>query len=101
MTGLNLNYEPEIVVDIRGLTREEWLDYRKKGIGGRDVKKLVAVMWRLLWESPHLRQSGIYITTRWVSCLLFRRKKKVTGLQRKSDIGWKILSQKFLSERQG
>lgn len=27
MTGLNLNYEPEIVVDIRGLTREEWLDY--------------------------------------------------------------------------
>ena len=37
MTGLNLNYEPEIVVDISGLTREEWLDYRKKGIGGSDV----------------------------------------------------------------
>ena len=43
MTGLNLNYEPEIVVDIRGLTREEWLDYRKKGIGGSDVAAIMGI----------------------------------------------------------
>ena len=43
MTGLNLNYEPEIVVDISGLTREEWLDYRKKGIGGSDVAAIMGI----------------------------------------------------------
>lgn len=43
MKGLNLNYEPEIVVDISGLTREEWLDYRKKGIGGSDVAAIMGI----------------------------------------------------------
>ena len=43
MTGLNLNYEPEIVVDISELTREEWLDYRKKGIGGSDVAAIMGI----------------------------------------------------------
>ncbi len=36
--GLNLNYGPEVVVeDIRTLTRQEWLQLRKKGIGGSDA----------------------------------------------------------------
>nr|WP_297874362.1 YqaJ viral recombinase family protein [uncultured Blautia sp.] len=43
MTGLNLNYEPKIVVDISELTREEWLDYRKKGIGGSDVAAIMGI----------------------------------------------------------
>jgi len=36
--GLNLNYEPEVVVeDVRTLTRQQWLKERRKGIGGSDA----------------------------------------------------------------
>ena len=41
--SLNLNYKPEAVVDISRLSREEWLDYRKKGIGGSDVAAIMGV----------------------------------------------------------
>ena len=34
-------YEPEVVVDIDTLTREEWLKYRRKGIGGSDVAAIM------------------------------------------------------------
>ncbi|CUX24336.1 YqaJ viral recombinase family nuclease [Clostridium sp. C105KSO13] len=36
-------YEPEIVVDIENLTREEWLKYRRKGIGGSDVAAIMGI----------------------------------------------------------
>lgn len=36
-------YEPEIVVDISSLSREEWLAYRRKGIGGSDVAAIMGV----------------------------------------------------------
>ena len=36
--GLDLNYQPDVVVeDIGLLTEEEWLEYRRKGIGGSDA----------------------------------------------------------------
>ena len=41
--SLNLNYKPEAVVEISGLSREEWLDYRKKGIGGSDAAAIMGV----------------------------------------------------------
>ena len=41
--SLNLNYKPEAVVDTSGLSREEWLDYRKKGIGGSDAAAIMGV----------------------------------------------------------
>lgn len=36
-------YEPEVVVDIDTLTREEWLKYRRKGIGGSDVAAIMGI----------------------------------------------------------
>jgi len=30
-------YEPTVIVDTTNLTEEEWLDYRRKGIGGSDA----------------------------------------------------------------
>lgn len=41
--SLNLNYKPESVVDISELSREEWLDYRRKGIGGSDAAAIMGV----------------------------------------------------------
>lgn len=35
--ALNLNYKPVPLVDTATLTNEEWLQWRKKGIGGSDV----------------------------------------------------------------
>lgn len=35
--ALNLNYQPTALVDTSKLTEEEWLAWRKKGIGGSDV----------------------------------------------------------------
>jgi len=32
-----LDYHPKILVDTSGLSREEWLAYRRKGIGGSDT----------------------------------------------------------------
>ena len=35
--GLNLNYTPNRLVDITTSTEDQWLSWRRKGIGGSDV----------------------------------------------------------------
>ena len=40
---LDLNDTPEQVVDISHLTREEWLSYRRLGIGGSDVAAIMGI----------------------------------------------------------
>ena len=35
--ALDMNYTPTRLVDITTLTEDQWLDWRKKGIGGSDV----------------------------------------------------------------
>ena len=42
-TSLNMNYEPEIIVDTDTLSREDWLSYRKLGIGGSDVAAIMGI----------------------------------------------------------
>lgn len=37
------SYEPEVVVDISNLSEEDWLAYRRKGIGGSDVAAIMGV----------------------------------------------------------
>ena len=42
--GIDLDYEPEVAVeDIEKLTHQEWLDSRKKGIGGSDAGAIFGV----------------------------------------------------------
>ncbi len=36
-------YEPDVVVETGNLTEEEWLDYRRGGIGGSDVSIIFGV----------------------------------------------------------
>lgn len=43
MSAAALKYEPEVVVDTSNLTREEWLDFRRKGIGGSDLAAIMGV----------------------------------------------------------
>ena len=35
--ALDLNYSPNRLVDITTLTEDQWLSWRRKGIGGSDV----------------------------------------------------------------
>lgn len=37
------NYEPEVIVDIENLSNEDWLDYRRQGIGGSDVAAIMGI----------------------------------------------------------
>lgn len=37
------SYKPEVVVETANLTEEEWLDYRRGGIGGSDVSIIFGV----------------------------------------------------------
>lgn len=39
--SLNLNYQAEVVVETEDLSREEWLRYRRQGIGGSDVAAIM------------------------------------------------------------
>lgn len=41
--SLNLQYEPEVVAETTGLTNEEWMEYRKIGIGGNDAGIILGV----------------------------------------------------------
>ena len=54
--ALNLNYKPNKLVDITTLTEDQWLDWRRKGIGGSDV----AVA---LNSSPYRTARELYCTT--------------------------------------
>lgn len=50
---LNLNYKPKVLVETEGLTEEEWLSWRRKGIGGSDA---AAVMG----QSPFCTKRDLY-----------------------------------------
>lgn len=43
-----LNYQPEVLVDTADLSREEWLDYRRLGIGGSIMQNFVNGMKHIL-----------------------------------------------------
>ena len=36
-------YAPQILVGTEGLPREQWLEYRRKGIGGSDAAAILGV----------------------------------------------------------
>lgn len=40
---LNLNYTPEVLVETERLTEEQWLGYRKQGIGGSDCAAIMGL----------------------------------------------------------
>ncbi len=43
MTVCGEAYTPEVVVETSGLTEEEWLEYRRQGIGGSDAAATLGV----------------------------------------------------------
>lgn len=52
-TTLNLNYKPNVLVETEGLTEEEWLSWRRKGIGGSDAAAIMG-------QSPFCTRRDLY-----------------------------------------
>lgn len=42
-TVVTNTYEPEVIVDTDTLSRDEWLNYRRLGIGGSDVAAVMGI----------------------------------------------------------
>ena len=58
--SLNLNYEAQVVVDTENLTREDWLSYRRLGIGGSDAAAIMGV-------SPFCTKRDLYYDKRGIT----------------------------------
>ncbi len=79
--GIGMNnkaeYTPEKVVDISNLSREDWLEYRKKGIGGSDVAAIMGI-------SPFAtirdgRAESMELSIRWkISWRLYHGQRRVS-----------------------
>ncbi len=41
--GLDMNYEAQVFVDTEDLSREDWLSYRRVGIGGSDAAAIMVL----------------------------------------------------------
>ena len=41
--GLDMDYEAEVFVETENLSREDWLSYRRKGIGGSDAAAIMGI----------------------------------------------------------
>lgn len=57
--SLSLNYQPNVVVDTTGLTEEQWLGYRRGGIGGSDVAAIMG-------QSPFCTCRDLYYDKRGI-----------------------------------
>ena len=63
-----LNYQPEVLVDTADLSREEWLDYRRLGIGGSDAAAIMGL-------SPFATIRDLYFDKIGVTPVSKKRKK--------------------------
>ena len=55
--GLNLNYEAAVLVDTENLSREDWLSWRRRGIGGSDAAAVMGL-------SPFCTKRDLYYDKR-------------------------------------
>ncbi len=58
--SLNMNYKAEVVVDTENLSREDWLAYRRLGIGGSDSAAIMGV-------SPFCTKRDLYYDKRGIT----------------------------------
>ena len=98
MQEVRERHDPEVVVDTTALSREEWLDWRKKGIGGSDVAGILGV-------SPFTTARDIYYDKlniapladnedNWVAMEVGNRLEDLVAKVFKKKMGCQLLSLK-------
>ena len=78
---LRMDYEPEQVVDISTLTREQWLAFRRLGIGGSDVAAIMGI-------SPFATSRDLYYDKIGVTPVI--EEPEANWLPRNLDTDWRI-----------
>ena len=68
---LDLNYTPNVLVDTSNLSNEEWLQWRKKGIGGSDVAAALGM-------SPYRTARDLYYDKIGVEPVIDKEDKSIT-----------------------
>ena len=79
MEALNLNYLTEVFADTSQMSREEWLNTRRFGIGGSEASIIMGV-------SPFATKRDLFYDKR-NRCKQIRKKR--TGWQRLWETDWK------------
>lgn len=88
--SLNLNYQPEVLVSTEGLTEEEWLNYRRKGIGGSDAAAIMG-------QSPFCTKRDLYYDKLGIKSVLEEEESNWVAKEvghRLEDLVAQIFSQK-------
>lgn len=52
-------YNPQILVDTNGLTEKEWLEWRRKGVGGSDASIILGICCSII----HKEKGKLFRTT--------------------------------------
>lgn len=82
--ALDLNYKPVAFVDTSTLTEDEWLAWRKKGIGGSDVAAA-------LHMSPYKTAQELYFDKIGVEPTI---RSRIDPSPSPSDISWRMWSRR-------
>ena len=105
--SLDLQYEPEVVVDITGLSNEDWLEYRKSGIGGSDAGIILGVSsyklprdvyFEKIGRTPDMPEDENWVTLEVGKRLedlvaeIFAKKNRISCLEGKKDVASSIIS---------
>ena len=97
---LDLNYTPEQVVDISHLTREEWLSYRRLGIGGSDVAAIMGISpfatSRDLYNDKVGVEPVIEEESNWVALEVGHRLEDLVAEIFSKRTGLKVFQKKFM-----
>lgn len=78
--GLDMNYKAEVFVDTENLSREDWLSYRRKGIGGSDAAAIMGM-------SPFCTKRDLYYD-----------KCGIQAVMDEEEDNWVARNQRFLWE---
>lgn len=74
------NYEPLVLVDTAELSEEDWLEYRRQGIGGSDAAAILGV-------SPFATARDLYYDKLKIASY---EDPESNWVQKKMDIFWRI-----------
>lgn len=84
--SLDLNYKPNVFVETANLTEDEWLAWRRKGVGGSDVAAALGL-------SPYRTARELYYDKIGVVPAVEGEDKSTLGelaLRKPSDLEWYV-----------
>ena len=100
MLVANLDYQPKVFVETEGLTEPEWLEWRRKGIGGSDAAAAMDLSpWKtsrdLYWNKLGI-ESNVDAENNWVQLEVGHRLEELVAMIFKVKTGFRIFVKKIM-----